>query len=102
MWTTSTAAVILGFCFTISADGFTILYSKKSHQFPRIPAFFVFSLTYKVAVNLMSLHMAFYSSCDLLHDLMQLYSNWLPAYFLSFHQFSKFFCQRLLEDDWPG
>lgn len=42
---------------------------------------FMFSLTYKVAVNLLSLHMAFYSSCDLLHDLMQLYSNWLPSYF---------------------
>lgn len=42
---------------------------------------FMFSLTYKVAANLLSLHMAFYSSCDLLHDLMQLYSNWLPSYF---------------------
>lgn len=76
MWNTSTAALILGFCFTIRADGFTILWSKIGFFFS-----FMFSLTYKVAVNLLSLHMAFYSSCDLLHNLMQLYSNWLPAYF---------------------
>lgn len=47
MWNTSTAAVILGFSFSIRVDGFTILYSERAFYF-----LFMFSLIYKVAVNL--------------------------------------------------
>lgn len=83
LWNTSIAAVVLGFCFTIRADGFTILYSKSAKD---PSGTFVFSLTYKVSVNLLSLHMAFYSSCDLLYNLLPLYSNWLPAYFFVLSQ----------------
>lgn len=71
---------------------------QKSRRSLPDPCSFMFSLTYKVAVNLLSLHMALYLSCDLSHNLMQLYSNWLPAHFLCFHQFIKAFCQRLLVD----
>ncbi len=96
MWNTSTAAVILGLCFNVRADGLTILCSERANDLLS----YVFINTYKVAVNLLSPHMAFYSSCDLLHDLMQLYSNWRPAYFLYFHQFIKASCQMLLLDGW--
>lgn len=55
--------------------------SPKVPTIPPDSCSFMFSFTYKVAVNLLSPQMAFYSSCDLLHVLMLLYSNWLPEYF---------------------